>query len=263
MKKIVCLICIVVVMLTAIVPVSASISCEQVHYPMYFNGTLVPEGDKPILSLNWNTYVPLRKVCEGTGLEVVWNNEKQEIYVENTSALAAQDYAALSEIYSNTYVNGLYEIIIFNAFYDAFDYLEAGEYTLYQTCLEVMETYLKSIDLNIESSKILIESLNGYYDGQTVSKTTYDNVANCLLEDMVLSLSCDDLRVSLTSYANGSKTYKGLLEDLDLFYDNIEYAKGLVIIPSVTSSSITSSVGKHSVFSFYSEFQSKKADILN
>ncbi len=262
MKKIVCLICIVVVMLTAIVPVSASIDCEQVHYPMYFNGKLVPEGDKPILSLNWNTYVPLRKVCEGTGLEVVWNNEKQEIYVENTSALAAQDYANLAAIYKNTSMNGLCEIIFLNAFYDAFDYFNAGKYTEYDTCLDVMYTYEKLIDTNITTSKKHIESLKGYYDGTTVTKATYDNVQLCLEEDMLLSIACNRLGYAITQYADGKMNYSDILNEIIIFNNNVKEAKALVDIPSATASLIATASQNHDTFYHYPEFSAIKLELI-
>ena len=263
MKKILCSICIITLLLTSIIPVSASISCEQVHYPMYFNGKLVPEGDKPILSLNWNTYVPLRKVCEGTGLEVVWNNEKQEIYVENITALAAQDYANLAAIYKNTSMNGLCEIIFLNAFYDALDHLTAGEYTLYQTCLDVMNSYEKLIDANITTSKNHIKSLNGYYDGTTVTKATYDNIELCLKEDYILSLSCNGLGVAITKYERKEITYYELLQELSTFNENIEYAKSLVSIPSATASTIAIDAQRYDTFYLYSEFDSKKIELTN
>lgn len=260
MKKIVVLICVFSIMIASVVPASASIMCDQVHYPIYFNGILSATGDKPILSLNWNTYVPLRNVCEGSGLEVIWNEQKQEIYVENVSALATQDYANLSQIYNNTADNSLYEIIYLNAFYEALDYLSEGQLSLYQTCLTVMQTYQDLIDINIDSSKIHMDSLYGYYDGDVVTKETYKNVEKCLKSDLIMWLSCSDLTSSLIEYANGNITYKKLSEALATFKENIEFARNSVSTPNTMATIIVYNTNNFSNY-YYFDYQSIKPNL--
>lgn len=76
--------------LSAVVATSTALSAggdfytlQQVNFPIYSNGYLIEEGDLPTLSLNGNTYVPLRKLAESASVDVNWNNDTGAIEVKN------------------------------------------------------------------------------------------------------------------------------------------------------------------------------------
>lgn len=261
MKKIVSLFCVVFVLLTTTFSASAAISCEQVHYPMYFNGMLVPEGDKPILSLNWNTYVPLRKVCEGTGLTVDWNDKKQEIYVENTAMLAAKDYAYLAEIYSNT--NRIADLALssHNDFLQSLDAYQSNNGELAKAKAKGMLLDHNLLEAEIETIKILINRLNGYYDGTIVTKATYDNIENLMKHNLILSISCYDLIDDFNAYLDGKITLTGLYDASYEFLDSVEYALSLIDRGN-SGIGYLYSMGGPSTYYKYSEFQSMKPMLL-
>ncbi|MBQ7953450.1 MAG: hypothetical protein IJ332_01760 [Clostridia bacterium] len=261
MKKIISVFSIIAILLTSSFAVSASVQCEQVHYPMYFNGTLIPEGDKPILSLNWNTYVPLRKVCEGTGLTVDWNDQKQEIYVENTAALAAMDYAYLAEIYSNTTHIGELALSFHNNFLQALNAYQSNYGELAKTKAEAMFLDHELMEMEIETIKILISRLNGYYDGTTVTKATYDNIENLMRHNLILSLLCYDLIDDFNAYLEGKITLTGLYDASGEFLDSAKYAFSLIDSGN-TGIGYLYSMGGHSTYYKYSEFQSMKPMLL-
>lgn len=255
------LICIVVVMLTAIVPVSASISCEQVHYPMYFNGTLVPEGDKPILSLNWNTYVPLRKVCEGTGLEVVWNNEKQEIYVENKALYAAQDYATLSKIYDLTYDVWEKANSFSSAYSDALTAVLTNDHESWDVFSETLDLDIQSIGTNMDSIKLLAGKLHGYYDGTTVTDKMYTAIETQYNSCISIYLACTDAYNTIIKYKSGLLSYYDALnayQNLTNTRKNVMYDFAFV---SSISYSIILHVGQYQDYN-YLDYQSIKPNIL-
>lgn len=79
--------------LSAVVATSTALSAggdfytlQQVNFPIYSNGYLIEEGDLPTLSLNGNTYVPLRKLAESASVDVNWNNDTGAIEIDNTYA---------------------------------------------------------------------------------------------------------------------------------------------------------------------------------
>ncbi len=261
MKKIISVFSIIAILLTSSFAVSASVQCEQVHYPMYFNGTLIPEGDKPILSLNWNTYVPLRKVCEGTGLTVDWNDQKQEIYVENTAALAAKDYAYLAEIYSNTIRIGQLALAFHDKFLQALNAYQSNQSELAKTKAEEMFLNHELIEVEIETIKILISRLNGYYDGTTVTKVTYDNIENLMKHNLILSLLCYELIDAFNAYLEGKITLTGLLDASAEFLDSVKYAFSLKESGN-DGIGYLYSIGRYSTYYKYNEFQAMKPMLL-
>ena len=77
---------------------------EQVNYPIYINGTQ-QTTDKPVLNLDGSTYVPLRFVGEGSGLEVNWVGEKSEIWIENTASVDLKSYMSACIAYYDLFKN--------------------------------------------------------------------------------------------------------------------------------------------------------------
>ena len=87
MKKITALLLAALVLLPYVVTATEYV-CTEVNYPIYVNGVETEKGDLPALNYNGNTYIPLRKIGEGSGLTVEWNADKQEVRIANTSANA-------------------------------------------------------------------------------------------------------------------------------------------------------------------------------
>ncbi|MBQ8390933.1 MAG: hypothetical protein IJX50_00100 [Clostridia bacterium] len=87
MKKIIALILILVVA-SPYSTLATDFTCTQVYYPIIVNGLQLDVGSLPVLNLNGNTYIPLRKIGEGSGLTVEWNADKQEVRIANASANA-------------------------------------------------------------------------------------------------------------------------------------------------------------------------------
>ena len=70
---------------------------EQVNYPIYIDD-IQQTTDMPVLNLDGSTYVPLRFVGEGSGLEVNWDGDKNEIRIQNKRAYAYACYYSLTHI---------------------------------------------------------------------------------------------------------------------------------------------------------------------
>lgn len=110
---------VVMLLLAGSVSASHTFQLEQVFYPIYSNGELVPTDDLPTLSYQDRTYVPLRKLSEATGLSVEFDTTTDTIQIRNTALDCAIVYATIIDtlheferlhtLFGNTYnsINGI------------------------------------------------------------------------------------------------------------------------------------------------------------
>ena len=99
MKKRIIAISLLLVSVTVSVSASNKFELEQVFYPIYSDGNLVPEDELPTLSYNDRTYVPLRKLSEATGLEVYFDGDTESIHVYNEPLNQARISMSIADIY--------------------------------------------------------------------------------------------------------------------------------------------------------------------
>ncbi len=142
-KRIVAVILIMVLMTVGVSASSNKFELEQVFYPIYSDGKLVPEDELPTLSYNDRTYVPLRKLSEATGLGVGFNDEKQTINIANTPLDMSQVYAFVTDSY--------YDI------HNLYDY--------YEDCGDMMrECTTAVIEGDLDYAEYLLEALPEYIE---------------------------------------------------------------------------------------------------
>ena len=185
---------------------------QQVFYPIYSNGELVPEDDLPVLSYNDRTYVPLRKLSEASGLDVNFDNKTESIYINNGLLYEAQINALIADIYHDI-------IVLFEKFvcYDnVLNTIDDGRINNFDTknSFEIAKNYLEKYLLaDIQLLENKIDYLSKIYE--------YDKehfVDNKLVDDLY-----ERLEYAKTAYNYAKKCYD-MLCDYDKF--NIDYFLG-------------------------------------
>lgn len=200
--------------LSAVVATSTALSAggdfytlQQVNFPIYSNGYLIEEGDLPTLSLNGNTYVPLRKLAESASVDVNWNNDTGAIEVNNTYAtvdylrkiaLVEAEYAVLFQVVSssaygicNTFANYQRGIETINGLKDELNqnvsgYINTANTTLsycFPNGLSADAEYEKKLNDFIYNTNVCVQTfndtkqlINDYMDDKYTINYTYTNM---------------------------------------------------------------------------------------
>ena len=205
MKRVICLLLSMNTLFLTAITASANVNCDQVHYPMYFNGNAVSTNGQPILSLNDRTYVPLRMVGEGTGLEVFWEAKNEEIFVRNIAYIAAKDHMLLSQIYND--LNNV-TLVAYSSYLHIIDYIQSSQKENLEFCISQMEVFIESAT-SLESKLIGFESDN-------VTKEMYTSLNGLIYNANQIVLGLKIAKETMEGYYKGYYDSEYSYETLDL-----------------------------------------------
>lgn len=218
MKKILSILTVLSLML-AQTAAAVDFTCTQVYYPIYINGSLLPSDNLPILNLNGSTYVPLRKISEGSGLYVNWNNENQSVSIINSSAEIAR-YAALGldlmYLFKDTY-NQLLNCIE--------SILAADEHSTAGSNLTQIGWINNSYDILNDKLQKIDKTISLIKNGSDVSYDVFLEITKCDPDAMYASLlqsrqNLEQIKNAAIGYLNGNYTYQYYSNIYNAYYDS-------------------------------------------
>lgn len=223
MKKIVSILA-ALSLLSASAATAADFTCTQVYYPIYFDGTLLPTDDLPVLNLNGSTYVPLRKISEGSGLSVFWNNENQSVHISNPIVGLMRDAALgldLMYLFRETedkVGDCIDSILAAVRYYSAPSGITNNNLTNIRWITDTYDT----LDNKLQK---LENTLNAIKYGSDIKYDAFLALINCDPDAMYASLvqsrqNLEQIKNAAIGYLNGNFTYQYYYNTYNAYYES-------------------------------------------
>ena len=221
MKKIVSLL-LTALMLFSFTAAANDYVCKEVFYPIYIEDALLSTGSLPILNLNGSTYIPLRKIGEGSGLSVDWIADKQEIRITNLSDSSEH----LSKLYALG-IDILNETSLLQELTDKSVRLclSTANYIDHNSEVKLIEYLINHKDRYIPQQIEEIEYLINFYITEYRNKERVPGVSkeilnfdpeNCLLQSKKAQQKLNQIIDATIGYLNNIYTYEYYISTYDV-----------------------------------------------
>ncbi|MBQ8390934.1 MAG: hypothetical protein IJX50_00105 [Clostridia bacterium] len=200
MKKITALLLAVLVLLPYVVTATEYV-CTEVNYPIYVNGVEMEKGDLPALNYNGNTYIPMRKIGEGSGLTVEWDEKNRTAEIYNGESNYFQYCMIVTTIY-NLLKETRNELLLCQM--NCYDAMTEGDSTYTQFINYSLDTLIPS---KIKQINILLNALSEIY-GLEVSDEDYIDITNRLAYVNIAGEALRKIANVTIGYTNGIYSFE-------------------------------------------------------